>query len=451
LGAGATQVAPCDTFEFLTEVAPETTVAASARRRIFLRLLPFLFILYIINYLDRVNVAYAALTMSKDLGFSDEVFGTGAGIFFLGYVLLEIPGALIVERWSARKWMARIMISWGLLTVLVAFVNTAHQFYWARFLLGCAEAGFFPGIIVYLHHWFRREDRAKVISIFMAAIPLSNVIGSPFAGLLLGVHWHGIAGWRWLFALEGVPAVILGVVTLFYLTDWPSEARWLPEAELQWIENELAIEDSSRAHDELHNIWKPLRNFTVLLLALIGFFEYTGGYALLFWLPTILKRASNFSNFTVTLLAALPYLVGMVVMVLVGWNSDRTGERRWHAAVPMFVAAAAYGILIYAAGNLWLALAMFIVITACLNSFYAPFWALPSLTLGGSAAAASIGLINTIASFGGYFGPKVVGMLNTRTGSERAGLYYMLGCFLITGLLLMLFVKIDDHEHAAPG
>ena len=383
-------------------------------------------------------MAYAALTMSKDLRFSDEVFGTGAGIFFLGYVLLEIPGALIVERWSARKWMARIMVSWGLLTVLVACVNTAHQFYWARFLLGCAEAGFFPGIIVYLHHWFRREDRAKVISIFMAAIPLSNVIGSPLAGALLGVHWRGIAGWRWLFALEGIPAVIFGIVTFFYLTDWPRQATWLPEDEREWIENELASESSAKAHDELHNIWKSLRNPTVLLLALIGFFEYTGGYALLFWLPTILKRASNFSNFAVTLLAALPYLVGMIVMVVVGWHSDRTAERRWHAAVPMFIASAAYAILIYSGGNLWMALAMFIVITACLNSFYAPFWALPSLTLGGSAAAASIGLINTIASLGGYFGPKVVGMLNTRTGSGEAGLYYMLGCFLVTGLLLML-------------
>src|SRR5436305_3598560 len=435
----------------MTQIDSQLDVAASARRRIFLRLLPFLLLLYIVNYLDRVNVAYAALTMSQDLAFSDEVFGTGAGIFFLGYVLLEVPGALIVERWSARKWMARIMVSWGLLTVLVAFVNTAHQFYWARFLLGCAEAGFFPGIIVYLHPWFRREARAKVISIFMAAIPLSNVIGSPFAGLLLGVHWHGIAGWRWLFAMEGIPAVIFGFVTIFYLTDWPREAKWLPEPERQWIENELAMEHSERSHDELHNIWKSLRNPTVLLLALIGFFEYTGGYALLFWLPTILKRASTFSNFKITVLAALPYLVGMITMVLVGWNSDRSGERRWHAAVPMFVAAGAYAVLIYAGANFWLALAMFTIITACLNSFYAPFWALPSLTVGGSAAAASIGLINTIASFGGYFGPKVVGMLNTRTGSGRPGLYYMLLCFLSTGLLLMLLPIRRENEKIATG
>jgi ACS family tartrate transporter-like MFS transporter len=421
----------------MIESASQTSIAASARRRIFLRLLPFLFVLYIINYLDRVNVAYAALTMSKDLGFNDEVFGTGAGIFFLGYVLLEVPGALIVERWSARKWIARIMVSWGLLTVVVAFVNTSRGFYWARFLLGCAEAGFFPGIIVYLHHWFRREDRAKVISIFMAAIPLSNVIGAPLAGALLGVRWHGLAGWRWLFILEGIPAVIAGVVTFFCLTDRPSQSKWLPDAERRWIEEQLALENSVKAKDELHNIWKSLRTPRVLLLALIGFFEYTGGDALLFWLPTILKRASNYSNFTVTMLAALPYVVGMVTMMIVGWSSDRSGERKWHAAVPMFLAAGAYAILIYGGTNLWLALGMFTIITACLNSFYAPFWALPSLTLGGSAAAASIGFINTNASFGGYFGPKVVCMLNTRTGNGTAGLYYMLLCFLMTGLLLM--------------
>src|SRR3954462_9019533 len=240
----------------MTEIASQPDIAASARRRIFLRLLPFLFVLYLINYLDTVNVAYGALTIAKDLGRSGEVFGTGAGIFFLGYVRLEIPGALIVERWSARKWMARIMISWGFLTVLVACVNTAHQFYCARFLLGCAEAGFFPGIIVYLHHWFRREDRAKVISIFMAAIPLSNVLGALIAHKVLEVHWRGMAGWRWLFALEGIPAVVFGVWTFFYLTDWPCQANWLPEAERAWIEGELIRESASKGQDELHNIWK---------------------------------------------------------------------------------------------------------------------------------------------------------------------------------------------------
>jgi MFS transporter, ACS family, tartrate transporter len=418
--------------------ATSMDIGARTRSKIARRLLPFLFVLYIVNYLDRVNVAYAALTMSKDLKFTDEIFGTGAGIFFLGYVLLEVPGALIVEKWSARKWMARIMVTWGLLTVGVAFVNNAHQFYWARFLLGCAEAGFFPGIIVYLTHWFRQEDRAKVISIFMAAIPLSNVIGSPLAGLLLGVHWHGLAGWRWLFILEGVPALVMGVVTLFYLTDRPYQAHWLEPQERDWIALELAEE--RRRKERLHQTTtlQALRNPQVLLLALIGFFEYTGGYALLFWLPTILKRASGLPNLTVTLLAAVPYVVGMIAMVLVGWHSDRSGERKWHAAIPMFLAAAAYAMLLFYGANLWLALAMFTIITACLNSFYAPYWALPSATLGGAAAAASIGLINTIASVGGYAGPKVVGMLNTRTGNGMAGLLYMLACFLITGLLMLL-------------
>src|SRR5580692_4100012 len=212
-----------------TAVLPD--VAQRATRRIARRLLPFLFVLYVIAFLDRVNVGYAGLEMSRDLHFSDRVFGLGAGIFSIGYFLFEIPGALIVERWSARRWIARILISWGLVTILVAMIRTPGQFYGARFFLGAAEAGFFPGILVYLTHWFRHEDRARAGALFMSAIPIANVLGSPLAGWLLGVHWFGIPGWRWLFILEGVPAVLLGIVTLIYLTDWPRQAKWLPAEE----------------------------------------------------------------------------------------------------------------------------------------------------------------------------------------------------------------------------
>jgi ACS family tartrate transporter-like MFS transporter len=221
-------------------------VAERALRRISLRVMPYVFILYIVAFLDRVNVGYAGLQMAGDLGFSAEVFGLGAGIFFFGYVLLEIPGSVIVERWSARKWIARIMISWGILAVLMAFVKTASQFYTVRFLLGAAEAGFFPGLIVYLSHWFRYEDRAKAVAWFMAAIPISNLLGSPISGLLLGVNWLGEPGWRWLFIVEGIPAIILGFTTIWYLTDWPREATWLPEDEKRWIIHELE-EASGRA------------------------------------------------------------------------------------------------------------------------------------------------------------------------------------------------------------
>ena len=222
-------------------------VGQRARRRIARRLLPFLFILYFIAYLDRVNVGFAGLEMSHNLGFTDRVFGLGAGIFFAGYFLFEIPGALIVERWSARRWIARILISWGLVTILMAMIRTPAQFYGARFFLGAAEAGFFPGILVYLTHWFRHEDRARAGALFMSAIPIANVLGSPLAGWLLGVRWFGIPGWRWLFILEGIPAVLLGIMTLLYLTDWPREAKWLPADEQEWIDGELQREKAAKA------------------------------------------------------------------------------------------------------------------------------------------------------------------------------------------------------------
>src|SRR6266850_60434 len=226
--------------------AGDSEVGQRARRRIGRRLLPFLFLLYVIAFIDRMNVGAAALQMPKDLGFSEGVIGFGAGIFFLGYFLLEIPGALIVERWGARRWIARIMISWGLMTVLMAFIHTERQFYLVRFFVGAAEAGFFPGVIVYLTHWFRYQDRAKAVAVFYAANPISYIIGSPLAGLLLGLSWLGMRGWRWLFIIEGIPAVVFGVITIFYLTDWPEQARWLPEDERSWITEQLRQEKEAK-------------------------------------------------------------------------------------------------------------------------------------------------------------------------------------------------------------
>src|SRR2546426_10852577 len=224
---------------------PDLKVGQRARKRIAWRLLPFLFLLYVIAFLDRMNVGAAALQMPGDLGFNDRVVGLGAGMFFLGYLVLEIPGALIAERWSARRWIARIMISWGIITVVMAFIHTAREFYLIRFLVGAAEAGFLPGVIVYLTHWFRYQDRAKAVAFFYAANPLSYVIGSPLAGLLLGISWFGLRGWRWLFIIEGIPAVLLGVITIFYLTDWPRQADWLPADEKLWITTELEREKES--------------------------------------------------------------------------------------------------------------------------------------------------------------------------------------------------------------
>src|SRR5215475_5272999 len=283
------------------------TVQQATVRKIAVRLLPFLFLLYIVAFLDRVNVSFAGLDMTRDLKFSDRVFGLGAGIFFIGYVIFEIPGALLVERWSARKVIARILITWGIVTVLVALVRTPGQFYAARFLLGAAEAGFFPGVLVYLTHWFRYEDRAKAAALFMAAIPVANVIGSPLAGAILNVHWAGWPGWRWLFVLEGIPAVILGFVTVYFLPDWPEEANWLEAEERDWITEELARQKEAKLAVGQISIGEALRMPRVIRLTLIYFLSVTGIYGFAVWFPTILKRATGFSNLTVTLLATLPY------------------------------------------------------------------------------------------------------------------------------------------------
>ena len=412
-------------------------VAQSARRRIACRLLPFLWLLYVIAFLDRVNVAYAALEMSHDLGFSDRVFGLGAGIFFIGYVLLEIPGAVIVERWSARRWIARIMVSWGLITILVAFVHTAAQFYTARFLLGAAEAGFFPGVIVYLTHWFRAEDRSKAIAAFLTAIPLSNIIGSPLAGKILQVHWYGLEGWRWLFILEGIPAIILGFVTLFYLTDRPGQARWLPTDESEWITGELTREKERKTAVRSYSIWQALRHRDVLVLTMTYFLGGTGLYGFTIWFPTILKRASGFSTMTVTLLASLPYIAALLAILINGWHSDRTRERRWHSAVPLFIASSALLLAIKSSPHIWIQLSFFVLFAACVHGYQPSFWALPSTILSESAAAASIGLINSVGNLGGFVGPMVMGYLAHRTHSFSAGLLYLVASLFVSGGLML--------------
>jgi D-galactonate transporter len=419
-----------------------TDVAQRARRRIARRLLPFLFVLYFIAYLDRVNVGFAGLEMSRNLGFTDRVFGLGAGIFFAGYFLFEIPGALIVERWSARRWIARILITWGLVTVLVAMIRTPAQFYGARFFLGAAEAGFFPGILVYLTHWFRHEDRARAGALFMSAIPISNVLGSPLAGWLLGVHWFGIPGWRWLFILEGIPAVLLGLTTVFFLTDWPREANWLPPDERDWIAGELQREKAAKSATKSWTVWQALGQRDVITLALVYFLALIGLYGFNFWFPTILKRATGLPNLTVTLIVALPYLLGVFVMIWNGWDSDRTEERRWHTAIILGLCGIFMAISVAASGNLWLGLAFLILSGACTTAFMPSFWSLPTMFLSESAAAASIGLINSVGNLGGFVGPFFVGYLRNLSGSFAFSMIFMIVALLLSaGLVLTLRVR----------
>ena len=411
----------------------------SARRRVAWRLLPFLFLLYVANYLDRTNIAYATLGMKGDLGLSDSVFGTASGIFFIGYFALQIPGALLVERWSAKRLLALTLVSWGVLTALTGFVRTPQQLYGARFLLGAAEAGFFPGVIVYLSHWFVVEDRGKAVARFMSAIPIAYIFGGPLAGAILKVDWLEIPGWRWLFLLEGVPAIILGTATLFFLPDWPNEAKWLQPNEHKWLTARLEEERHAKAHVEQITIWAALRHPAVLLLTLGLFFCYTGGYAFWFWFPTMLQRLTGWTDVQrIGWVGAIPFMLGLVGMLLLGWSSDRLHERRWHFAVPQLTAAVALAVWFFVPhSNVGLVI-IFSFLGFGTSAYLPSFWALPTSLLSASAAAAAVGFINCTASIGGFVGPKIIGELSQRSGSFQSGFLFMIGCWVIASVLVLL-------------
>jgi MFS transporter, ACS family, tartrate transporter len=405
----------------------QTELEQVTRRKIARRLLPFLFLLFVIAFLDRVNVSYAALEMTHALSFSNSVFGWGSGVFFIGYLLFEIPGCLIVERWSARKWFARIMVSWGITTMVMGFIHTPGQFYAVRVILGAAEAGFFPGIIVYMTHWFRAEDRAKAGAFFMTAIPVANIVGSPVAGWLLGVHWLGMQGWRWLFIVEGIPAVVFGVVTYFYLTDWPREARWLSGEECEWITTQLERELRAKKAVRTYSIWESLLQREVLQLTFVYFFAVSSIY---------LKRGSGMSNLAVTLLSMIPYLAVLIAMLINGWHSDRTGERRWHTAFPLMLSATAFLFTILYGSHFWIAFAC-LTVASMANAFLPAFWPMPSAFLGESAAAASIGLINSIGNLGSFATPAIIGYFLDRTQSFTLGFAYVIASLIIAVLLTL--------------
>ncbi len=420
----------------LRPIAPALALSEDrTRHHIAIRLLPFLFILYITNYLDRTSVAYAAIGMARDLGFNDRVFGMGIGIFFLSYVALQIPGALLVERWSARGMIFATLVIWGSLTMLTAVVHTPLQLYLARFVLGAAEAGFFPGVIVYLSHWFIQEDRAKATSNFMAAIPLSLIIGSPVAGWILGHNWFTVQGWRWLFILEGLPAIVLGVAAYFFLTDWPSEATWLAPEQRQWIRQKL--EKEKPINNKTVTLGQTLRSRAIFLLAAAAFLNYFVGYTVVFWFPTVLKRQSGFSDARLGLLGAVPYVVAFIAMLTNGWHSDRRRERRWHAAVPMFISAAGVFCLINLPSSNLMTVLWFSLICVCM-AFLPGFWAVPTEILSESTAAFAVGMINALASVAGFAGPYAFGYLHTRTGSLSTGFTVLMCCAVAAGILMLL-------------
>jgi MFS transporter, ACS family, tartrate transporter len=417
-------------------------VGRRAIRRVSYRLLPFVFLIYIVNYIDRVNVSFANLRMSADLGFSDQVYGLGVGMFYVTYVLFEIPGALIVERWSARKWIARIMISWGVITILTGFVHTAGQFYAARFVLGIAESSFFPGMIVYLTHWFRLRERSSAIACLYSAVPAASLIGSPVAGWLLGVHWWSLAGWRWLFILEGIPAIVLGIVTVLYLTDWPAQAHWLPADERDWLVSELQTELQAKKKIRTYTIREAFCDRRILRLIVAWFLALTGSLGTIYWIPTFVKRISGLSNRTVTSLLLIPALIGIAGMLINGWHSDKTAERHWHTAIPLLAAGAMFGLTILARHEAPLAIACLLLGSGILYAYYPTFWAIPTMMLCDSAAAATFGLINSVGQLGGFAGNYAIGFLNDRTRALAASFGFIaLVYFAAGGLILSLRVR----------
>ena len=413
----------------------DATLVDRTRHQTALRLLPFLFVLYIVNYLDRTSVAYAAIGMSRDLGFSDRVFGLGVGVFFIGYLALQIPGSLLAENWSARKTISGSMVMWGSLTALTALVHTPMQLYLARFSLGLAEASFFPGVIVYLSHWFIQKDRAKAASNFLAAVPLSMMIGSPVAGWIVGHHWLGFAGWRWLFVLEGMPAVVLGAIAFAWLRDWPKDAVWLSDGQRNWITREL--ESEKPADRRGVSVLETLRSGRVLLLGAVAFLAYLPYYAWIFWMPTLLTRQTGLSDVRVGSLLAIPFGVALVAMLFNGWHSDRQLERRWHTAVPLLLAGlGAVGLLVFPP-SLAMTLCLFSLMMITLA--YLPiFWAIPTEILSDTAAAGALGVASTIANIAGFFGPSAFGYLHTRTGSLASGYTAMAVCWAGSAVLMLM-------------
>jgi ACS family tartrate transporter-like MFS transporter len=364
-------------------------------------------------------------------------------MFYVTYVLFEIPGAIIVERWSARKWIARIMVSWGAITILTGFVHSAGQFYAARFVLGAAESSFFPGVIVYLTHWFRLRERSWAIACFYSAIPTASLIGSPLAGWLLGVHWLKLAGWRWLFILEGCPAIVLGIIVIFYLTDWPAQARWLPEDERAWIVSELHNEMLAKKRIRSYTVVEAFCDWRILLLIPAWFFALAGSLGTGYWLPTFVKRLSGFTDRKVTSLLLIPAVIGIAGTLFNGWHADKHSERRWHTAIPLFAASLMYALLIPARHDLSLAIPFLLVAGGVFYAYYPAFWAMPTMILSESAAAATFGLINSIGQLSGFAANYSIGFLNDRTHSLAASFAFLALVFVAAGSLI-LTLKIQD-------
>jgi MFS transporter, ACS family, tartrate transporter len=424
-------------------------ISAVTLRKVTWRIIPFLFILYIIAWLDRVNVGFAGLQMNADLGFSSTVFGFGSGIFFLGYCLFEIPSNIILERVGARLWISRIMVTWGLISAALMFVRTPAAFYLLRFLLGVAEAGFFPGVIYYLSLWYPAAHRARAIAAFMSAVPVSGLIGGPLSGALLELDGlHGLAGWQWLFLLEGLPAVILGTSVLFYLKDRPETTQWLTPAERDWLVGTLAAE--RKACELRPNIRVALTDLTIWKLGFIFLLVAAGFYGYSFWAPLLIKSLTGLSNFKVGLVLGAISAVTILGMLLNGYHSDQTGERAIHTAVPLFVMGVGLigSALLHQPVLAIIALAL-VPLGHCAS--YGPFWSTPTQFLTGQAAAAGIALVTVIANVGSFAGPTLIGVLKAKTGTHTVAFALLGGLAIIAALLALKLGPAQPRSSEQPA
>jgi ACS family tartrate transporter-like MFS transporter len=419
-----------------TDLSPAEQRAAI--RRVTRRLIAFAFICYVVAYIDRVNIGFAAAALQRDLRLSDTAYGVGGGLFFLGYCLFEIPSNLILERVGARLWIARIMIVWGLVSMGMMFIHSAATFYAARILLGVAEAGFFPGMVLFLTYWIPASERARTGALFMTAAPIAIIVGAPISEMLLALDGRGgLAGWQWLFLGEGLPAVVLGLLALRVLTDRPEQARWLPPREREWLARTMEAERAGRASLGHASVLGGMRSPRVWLLCAVYFLNTVVTYGVFLWLPKILRDLSGSGGWRLSLMTAIPFVAALAGMVLIGRHSDRTGERKRHVAACALTAASGLVLAAFFTNNLPMLVLSFTLSQVGQRSVMSVFWSIPPMLLGGTAAAAGIALINAVGNLGGFVGPSIMGWLRDATGGYGGGLLVLSGALVLEAILVL--------------
>lgn len=421
-----------------TAITSPEVVENMTYRKVAFRIIPLLMICYIIAYLDRVNVGFAKLQMSEELGFSEAIYGLGAGLFFIGYFFFEIPSNILLHKLGARLWIARIMITWGLLSALFAFVQTEWQFYILRFLLGAAEAGFYPGVILYLTYWFPSHRRGKMFALFQAGSPAAGIFGNPLSGWIMD-QFHDTAGWQgwqWMFVLEAIPAVVLGVVILLYLDNSVKAAKWLTEEEKAIISRDIEADSKGKAAS--HSLMSLVKNPMLWVMTLIYFCFVMGQYGLTLWMPTLIRASGVTSNVTIGLLGAIPFICAIIAMVIFSRSADHYRERRWHLVVPALLGAVGF-VVAASATNTTVSIIFLSMAAAGVLACAPLFWSLPTAILSGAAAAAGIALINSVANLAGFISPYMVGIIRDATHSSELGMYVLAG-FLILGAAIVLCI-----------